>query len=92
MRSRKVDVIGDAISFPGLAKQIFMKHVPHRLLYYINDLDVNSTIRQNEVGGQSIIFTRKIGPKHLYVKGFDLNSLYLYCLGEGQFTGKPIIF
>ena len=26
------------------------------------------------------------------MKGFDANSLYLYCLGEGQFTGKPIIY
>ena len=92
MRSKQVDVVRDAISLPGLAKQILMKHVPHRSLYYIDDPSVYSTIKRNEVGGQSIIFTRKNGPEHPYVKGFDANSLYLYCLGEGQFTGKPIIY
>ena len=92
MCSKKVDVVRDAISLPGLAKQILMKHVPHRSLYYIDDPSVYSTIKRNEVGGQSIIFTRKNGPEHLYVKGFDANSLYLSCLGEGQFTGKPIIY
>ena len=92
MRSKNVDVVRDAISLPGLAKQIWMKHVPHRLLYYIDVPSVYSTIKRNEVGGQSIIFTKNNGPKHPYVKGFDANSLYLYCLGEGQFTGKPIIY
>ena len=92
MRNKQVDVVRDAISLPWLAKQILMKHVPHRSLYYIDDPSVFSTIKRNEVGGQSIIFTRKNGPEHPYVKGFDANSLYLYCLGEGQFTGKPIIY
>ena len=92
MRNKKVDVVRDAISLPGLAKQILMKHVPHRSLYYIDDPAVFTTIKRNEVGGQSIIFTRKNGPEHPYVKGFDANSLYLYCLGEGQFTGKPVIY
>ena len=92
MRSKKVDAVRDAISLPGLAKQILMKHLPHRSLYYIDDPSVYSMIKQNEVGGQSIIFTRKNGPKLPYLKGFDANSLYLYCLGEGQFTGKLIIY
>ena len=92
MRCKKVVVVRDAISLPGLAKQILMKHVPHRSLYYIDDPSVYSTIKRNEVGGQSIISTRKNGPEHPYVKGFDAISLYLYCLGEGQFTGKPIIY
>ena len=92
IRNKKVDVVRDAISFPGLAKQILLKHVPHRSLYYIDDPFVYSTIKRSEVGGQSIIFTRKNGPEHPFVKGFDANSLYLYCLGEGQFTGKPIIY
>ena len=69
-----------------------MKHVPHRLLYYINDPSVYSTIKQNEVGGHSIIFMKKNGPTHPYVKAFDANSLYLYCLGEGQFTGMPTFY
>ena len=92
MRTKQVDVVRDGISLPGLAKQILMKHVPHRSLYYIDNPELYSTIRRNEVGGQSIIFTRRNGTQHPYVKGFDANSLYLYCLGEGQYTGQPIIY
>ena len=92
MRSKEVDVVRDAISLPGLAKRILMKHVPHRSLYYIDDPSVYSTIKRKEVGGQSIIFTRENGPEPPYVKGFDAKSLPFYCLGEGQFTGKPIIY
>ena len=87
-----VDVVRDAISLPGLAKQILRQHIPHRSLYYIDDQSIYSTIKDNEVGGQSIIFTRKNDEDHPHVKGFDANSLYLYCLGEGQFTGKPIVY
>ena len=90
---KEVDMVRDAISLPGLAKQILLKHVPHRSLYYIDSPFVYSTIRRNEVGGQSIIFTRKNDPeRHPYIKGFDANSLYLYCLGEGQYTGKPTVY
>ena len=92
MRTKQVDVVRDGISLPGLAKQILMKHVPHRSLYYIDNPELYSTIRRNEVGGQSIIFTRRNGTQHPYIKGFDANSLYLYCLGEGQYTGQPIIY
>ena len=92
MRTKQVDVVRDGISLPGLAKQILMKHVPHRSLYYIDNPELYSTIRRNEVGVQSIIFTRRNGTQHPYVKGFDANSLYLYCLGEGQYTGQPIIY
>ena len=61
-------------------------------MYYIDDQSIYSTIKDNEVGGQSIIFTRKNDEDHPHVKGFDANSLYLYCLGEGQFTGRPILY
>ena len=87
-----VDVVRDAISLPGLAKQILRHHIPHRSLYYIDDQSIYSIIKDNEVGGQSIIFTRKNDEDHPHVKGFDANSLYLYCLGEGQFTGRPILY
>ena len=87
-----VDVVRDAISLPGLAKQILRQHIPHRSLYYIDDSSIYSLIKDNEVGGQSIIFTRRNDEDHPNVKGFDANSLYLYCLGEGQFTGRPILY
>ena len=87
-----MDVVRDGISLPGIAKQSLMKHVPHRPLYYIDNPEIYSTIRRNEVGGQLIIFIRKNSPQHPYIKGFDANSLYLYCLGEGQYTGQPITY
>ena len=92
MERNGVDVVRDTISLPGLAKQILRKHVPYWPLYYIEDQQIYSTIRENEVGGQSIIFTRKYSQDYPYFKGFDANSLYLYCLGEGQYTGKPIVY
>ena len=87
-----VDVVRDAISLPGLAKQILLQHIPHRSLYYIDDQSIYSLINDNEVGGQSLIFTRRNDEEHPHVKGYDANSLYIYCLGEGQFTGKPILY
>ena len=61
-------------------------------MYYIDDQSIYSIIKDNKVGGQSIIFTRKNDEDNPHVKGFDANSLYLYCLGEGQFTGRPILY
>ena len=83
-------VVRDGISLLGLAKQIVDKHIPYRFLYYIES--VYSLIRENKVGGKSIIFTRRNGPDHPYTKGYDANSLYLHCLGEGEFTECPVIY
>ena len=92
LRERGVDMVRDGISLPGLAKHILLSYVPARTLHYISSPYIYEEIRRNEVGGQSIIFTRRNDDDHPYVKGFDANSLYLYCLGEGQFVGKPIIY
>ena len=85
-------MVNDAISLPGLAKHILMSYVPLRTLQYIAHPYSYEEIRRNEVGAQSIIFTRRNDAKHPYVKGFDANFLYLCCLGEGQFVGHPIIY
>ena len=92
MRDNNVDLTRDAISLPGLAKKILYKHIRPKSLYHIDDPFVYSTIQSSEVGGQSIIFTRKNSEDHPYIKGFDANSLYLYCLGEGHYTGRPIVY
>ena len=91
LRAQGVDMVRDAISLPGLAKHI-LSYVPARMLHYISNPYIYEEIRCNEVGGQSIIFTRRNDEDHPYVKGFNANSLYLYCLGEGQFVGQPIIY
>ena len=92
MRDNKVDLVRDAISLPGLAKGILHKHIRPKSLYHIDDPYIYSTIHSSEVGGQSIIFTRKNSEKHPFIKGFDANSLSLYCLGEGQFTSRCIVY
>ena len=92
MRENEVDLTRDAISLRGLAKRILHKHIRPKALYHIDDPYIYSTIHSSEVGGQSIIYTRKNSKEHPYIKGFDANSLYLYCLTEGQFTGRCIVY
>ena len=82
----------DGISLPGLVKQILRSYVDYKTLYHIDNPFVYHTIHKSEVGGQSIIFTRKNDDDHPFIKGFDANSLYLHCLGERQFTGKCIVY
>ena len=50
MRSKKLDIVRDAILLPGLAKQLLMKHIPHRSLYYIDDPVAYSMIKLSQVG------------------------------------------
>ena len=88
LRAEGVDMKRDGISLPGLAKQILRNYVDYKTLYHIDNPFVYHTIHESKVGGQSIIFTRRNDEDHPYIKGFDANSLYLHCLGEGQFTGK----
>ena len=92
LRERGVDMVRDGISLPGLAKHILLSYVLARTLHYISSPYIYEEICRNEVGGQSIIFTRRNDDDHPFVKGYDANSLYLYCLGEGQFVGSPIIY
>ena len=61
-------------------------------MYYLNDMEIINIVKQSEVGGQSIIFTRENSKDHPYIVGYDSNSLYLWCLGEGQYVGKPSLY
>ena len=75
MRSKKVDVVRDVILLPGLVKLDEMCTSQIAVLYRRSSL--YSMIKCNEVGGQSIIFKRKNGPKDPYAKGFDANSPWI---------------
>ena len=92
IQSEGVDMMRDGISLPVLAKQMLRSYVGYTSLYHIDSSFVYHTIHKSEVGGQSIIFTRQNDEQHPYIKGFDANCLYLYCLGEGQFTGRCIVY
>ena len=91
-RDRGVDMYRDAISLPGVAKHILSKYIAGDEMYYIDNSSLYNRIRYSEVGGQSIVFTRRNNEDYPYVKGYDANSLYLHCLGEGQFVGRPVVY
>ena len=59
MRESDVDLSRDAISLPGLAKIFLHKYLPEKTFYYIDNPMVYSEIQKAEVGGKSIIFTKK---------------------------------
>ena len=95
----KLDIFKDSISLPGLTQRYLFKNLDlndyfvgfgreHKHLY--------KTLRENIVGGPSIIFHRyqergvtKIKGEHLCEKviGYDANSLYLWCLAQKMPTG-----
>jgi len=87
-----IDMLRDAISLPGVAKHILSSYIQSETLYYIENKQLYDGIHMSEVGGQSIVFTRQNTDKFPYVHGYDANSLYLYCLGEGQYCGEPITY
>ena len=94
-----MDPFKDAISLPGLTQRYLFQNLPennyfvgfgheHKYLYKI--------LRENIVGGPSIIFHRHQEAGATKIKnydtckkviGFDANSLYLWCLGQKMPTG-----
>jgi G:T-mismatch repair DNA endonuclease (very short patch repair protein) len=107
---RGVDMFKDAISIPGVAvKWMFdaSSGQPFDIpLIGSRDADLYKTVRENIVGGPSIIFCRhqekdvtKIRP-HVYgednaktcreVLGCDANALYLWSMMRDMPTGSPI--
>ena len=91
-KDRGVDMYRDAISLPGFAKHILSKYIGRDEMYFIDNSSLYNRIRYREVGGQSIVFTRRNNDDFLFVKGYDATSLYLHCLGEGQFVGRPVVY
>ena len=92
LSKKRVDMFRDGMSLPGLAKQILLKHLPANMCFHISNPEIYAAIQKSEVGGQSIIFTRKNSENHPNIKGFDANALYLSCLSKPQFIGLPILY
>ena len=88
LQEKNVDMFRDGISLPGLAKKILSKHIPPNTMYYLDDPDIFRSIRDSEVGGQSIIFTRSTTEEHPYTIGYDANSLYLWGVGQEHFINQ----
>ena len=101
--NRNVDMFKDGVSLPGLTLNfLFQTNTAPYVLFSNHDKDIHTLLRQNLVGGPSIIFHRrhfkgetKIRERVYGLKskvceriiGIDANSLYLKCMGEAHCTG-----
>ena len=98
---RKLDVFKIAISVPGIARAMLFKTAKKRNvqfpLFGKNDEDIYKIVKQNIVGGPSIIFTRhhKVGETFIRgniekpckkIVGYDANALYLWAIGQNMPT------
>jgi hypothetical protein len=89
-----IDVFKTAISVPGIARQLLFQSARQLNASFAlcdrSNADLYETIKQNIVGGPSIIFTRHHCAGRTRIRGdkpcaailgFDANGLYLHCLG-----------
>ena len=96
----KVDMFKDGISVPGLTLRYLFKTLDHTkdhfVLFNEKDKDLHQLVKNNLVGGPSIIFHRyhEVGATHIRdgklckgVVGYDANALYLSCLMKEMPTG-----
>ena len=96
----KLDIFKDSISLPGQTQRYLFKNLDDSNDYFVGfgreHKHLYKILRENIVGGPSIIFHRyqergvtKIKGEHLYEKviGYDANSLYLWCLAQKMPTG-----
>ena len=89
-----VDVFKDDISVPGIARKLLFETSENNntsfSLFDESNKDLYQTIKQNIVGGPSIVFHRYHSVNETLIRnmtkcrnivGYDANALYLYCLG-----------
>lgn len=99
---RGIDIFKCSISVPGLARQMLFesgtKEGASFALIDRENEDLYDTIKQNIIGGPSIIFKRYQETKRSFIRGnpqkpcgqiigFDANALYLYCIGKEMPAG-----
>ncbi|KAK3104447.1 hypothetical protein FSP39_002238 [Pinctada imbricata] len=99
---RHIDIFKVSISVPGLARQMLFKCGRQAgasfALCNDNNKDLYYTIKDNIIGGPSIIFNRyhQVGKTNIRndpskpckkIVGFDANALYLFCIGQPMPTG-----
>ena len=102
-RDRGLDMLKDGLGVPGLTLRYLFKTIPsdvHFTLFSKHMKDIHTLLRQQLVGGPSIIFNRykekgvsKIrGDKDVEtLEGFDANALYLWGIMQDMPTGHPVI-
>lgn len=99
---RGIDIFKCSISVPGLARRMLFesgtKEGASFALIDRENEDLYDTIKQNIIGGPSIIFKRYHETKRSFIRGnpqkpcgriigFDANALYLYCIGKEMPAG-----
>lgn len=106
---QNIDIFKCSISVPGLARQMLFesgrKEGAVFSLFDKSNEDLYDTVKQNIIGGPSIIFTRYHEAGKSFIRGnsqkpcgkiigFDANALYLHCLGKympvGAFVRRKI--
>ena len=101
-----VDMFKDGISVPGLTvKYLFKTTEANFALYDSKNSDLHQLVRDNMVGGPSIIFHHyhEAGLTHLRsdiykedcktceaIVGYDVNALYLWCLMQDMPVGTYV--
>lgn len=107
---RRIDIFKCSISVPGLARQMLFdsgrKEGSSFALIDEANKDLYDTIKQNIIGGPSIIFKRhhEVGKTRIRgnprkpcgkIIGFDANALYLHCIGKempvGSFVRRLVV-
>lgn len=101
-KGMKIDMFKQgAISLPGLAMvHMFSKNEPEDFFILFSDHNKlwHTAVRENIVGGPSIIFTRhheanvtriRGGKLTKAILGYDANALYLSCTGREMPVGLP---
>jgi hypothetical protein len=100
-----VDMSKDAISVPGVTLKYLFKTLPKDVSFSLcskREEDLHKTIRNNIVGGPSIIFHRYHEKDQTFIrgnrdksvqgiKGYDANALYLWALMQKMPSDFPII-
>lgn len=100
-KEKNIDLFKVAISVPGIARTLLFRAAAKQKcsfgVFGKKDKDLYHKIKNNIVGGPSIIFTRhhKVGETRIRsgdktcgnIVGFDANALYLSCLGSDMPVG-----
>ena len=106
-QERGIDMFKDGIGVPGLTLRYLFKTLPSEDVYFSlfsdTEADIHTLLRENLVGGPSIIFERyhekgqtrirdeKEGKGVETLEGFDANALYLWALMQNMPTGTPTV-
>ena len=104
-KEKNIDVFKTSVSVPGVARKMLFniakENGTHFSLFSKDDEDLYRTVKQNIVGGPSIVFNRHHKTEETFIRsnaekpcqkivGYDANALYLWAIGENMPTGNYV--